>query len=129
MSDSNASRAIARERWEQLQEAFFSTLRSYERLHEFTVVAAINNDEDGPRNYTLGPGSADCERITERVLHGEPDSQRTWFRLLAGESVPPALARDVVVRCGTAYLEAGLHVYFRPPIKRRRGEPGENNEI
>jgi hypothetical protein len=91
-------------------------------------VAAINNDEEAPRNNTLAPGSvsvdfkADCERITEKTLQGDEPAQRTWFRLLAGESVPPALARDVVLRCGTAYLAAELPTYFAPKIKRRRGE-------
>jgi hypothetical protein len=127
-NDSNESRQRSREKWEEIQDAFFSTLRSYARLAEFSVVAAVVNDSDQPPNYCLAPGSvsvdfkADCERITETILQGDEPSQRTWFRLLAGESVPPALARDVVLRCGTAYLEAGLHTYFRPQIKRRRGE-------
>jgi hypothetical protein len=112
-----------------LQDVFFVTLRSYERIQEFHVVAAVNNDEDSPPNYTVGPGSlachfrADCERITERELRGEPDLQRTWFALLAGEPTDPKLAATVVQRCGTAYLEAGLHRYFEPTIKRRRDEP------
>jgi hypothetical protein len=123
-NETNTSRLRPRE----IQEAFFSTLRSYARLQEFNVLAAVVNDDTAPPNYTFAPGSisiefkADLERITERTLQGDKPSQAAWFALIADEPVPPAVARDVVMRCGTAYAEAGLHRYFEPKIRRGRGE-------
>jgi hypothetical protein len=95
------------------------------------VLAASNPDEEAPRNYTRGPGSVstnficDLERLTERVLHGEPDSQKVWFRLLEGAPVESSITKDVVRRCGKSYFEANLHKYFQPSLRRHSGERGE----
>ena len=127
-NDNNTSRLRSRQKCADVQDAFFATLRAYARLGELSTVAAIVNDDEAPKNNTLGPGSlsldfkVDLERLTTKTLEGDKPAQQAWFALLAGETVEPALAKDVIRRCGEAYIEAGLPTYFVPKIRRGRGE-------
>lgn len=128
MSDGNTSRTRAKQRWDAQQQAFFQTVASYVKTKELPLVTASTIDDELPRGKTLGAGGlgldflCDVEMVTEKVLQGDEPAQRAWFALALGEKVDPDLARRVIQRCGSAYLDAGLDTYFVPSIKHRRGE-------
>lgn len=123
------TRVKKQHRFSEQQNAFFFVVTSYAQCREQSHVAASINDDEQPPNRTLAPGSLgldfciDTERLTSLALHQEPELQQTWFGLLRGETgLDPGLVRECIRRCGQAYLEAQMDSYFRPSIKRGRGE-------
>jgi hypothetical protein len=58
----------------------------------------------------------DIERATELALADEPELQRVWFAMLAGETSDSRLEQEVVSRCGRIYADRELApwFYFKP---------------
>ena len=103
----------ARERYEFDKEAFLAVTTAYVRKRQLSPVVSMNLDPTpGVTSKRLTPDDitycVDCERATEYALNGRIDLQTGWFALVAGETVPANVARQVIERCGRLYRARNL---------------------
>lgn len=106
---------------EKYGNVFRSVTESYVHTKCLSPIVAHQIDSDDPtsRSEKLTVDAihfaADVERSTERALSDRPELQAVWFRLVAGETVAPKLAKEVITLCGRVYTANKLEPwrYFR----------------
>ena len=109
------------ELYEKYERCFQAVTKSYTHIKSLAPIVAcqISNDDPTSRSEKLTIDgihfTVDVERATERALSDRPELQPVWFRLVAGETVEPKLARQTITICGRIYAANKLEPwrYFR----------------
>jgi TfoX/Sxy family transcriptional regulator of competence genes len=125
----SSNRVTKREQFASFKLYFDGVCSAYVSIRQYPALACVEVDPDATsQNRTWTPYFADflcdVELTTELALSDDLDLQAAWFKLAAaaGAHVPPAIAQQVIARCGRAYKSKQLDpgVYLRPSNARNR---------
>jgi len=109
------------ELYEKYEGIFQAVTKAYLHIKQLSPLIACQADPNDPtsRSEKLTTDAinfaVDVERSTERALSDSPELQAVWFRLVAGETVAPKLAKQTTILCGRVYSANKLEPwrYFR----------------
>ena len=98
---------------------------AYKRVKNYPALCAVDPDPDSTsRSIKWTPQFAhfivDVENAVSEALKEFPELQSAFFALVAGETVPEAIAQQVFSRCGRFFKSRKLDPghYFRPMQRR-----------